>query len=177
NRSGNLPGDFTHQVKVFAAKEFVVTGAFSVTPGITYLGRSGGPISYLGSHPVYGAGEAFILPRGAAGRLPWIHTIDPHIGANYRFSRDMVLTVNMDIFNLFNFQNADLADNNYTLANVLPIPGGTTADLPTTNPPSPGKLKNSDGSPFNPNDINPNFRNATRYQPPRSVRFGARLTF
>jgi hypothetical protein len=62
-------------------------------------------------------------------------------------------------------------DQGYTVQNVLPIPGGTPADLP-------GNLKNApNGTPFDPGGINPNFKNPSAYQAPLSVRLGARLTF
>ncbi len=181
NRTGPLPGDSTHQVKLFVAKEFVVGGTTSFSLGGSYLASSGGPISYLGSHPLYGAGESFILPRGAGGRLPWVHTIDGHLGLNYRLSRDNVATVNLDVFNLFNFQAATAVDQTYSTDDVYPIANGTVADLDTCDNPDPNqrpncKLLNFDDGKFT-GQKNPNFKNPTAYQAPRIFRFGARVTF
>jgi hypothetical protein len=170
DRLGPLPADINHQIKLFGAKEVILTGTMSLSLGITYSTRSGRPIDYLGSHPVYGPGEVYILPRGSGGRLPWLHNVDPHLGFNYKLSRDSILTLNVDVFNVFNFQRATAVDNNYTLQNVLPIAGGTVADLPN--------LRSAPtGAAFDPGGINPNFKNPTAYQAPRSFRFGARVTF
>ena len=62
-------------------------------------------------------------------------------------------------------------DSVCTQDNVLPIGSGssTSSDL--------GSLKNADGSPFDKSHINPNFGKPVAYQPPRSFRFGAKVTF
>lgn len=178
NRSGALPGDFQHQFKAFVAKEFIVTGPASVSLGLGYLAHSGGPISALGSHPVYGNGEAFLIPRGAAGRLPWVHSIDPHFALNYRVARDSVITVNLDVFNVFNFQAATVVDENWTFSDALPLSGGTTQDLDVCASGSGDcQIKSPGGTALTATDKNPNFKNPTQYQSPRIFRFGARFTF
>ena len=98
-----LPGDRTHNIKLYGAKEFVLTGSFSLTLGLAYNGRSGAPLSYLSSHPLYGDDEAFVLPRGSAGRTPWLHSIDGHLGGSYRITKDTAVQLSVDIFNMFNF--------------------------------------------------------------------------
>src|SRR5205807_1865491 len=70
NRTGPLNSDHTHQIKVFAAKELVLPGGLIANLGLSYRGTSGAPLNYLGAHDTYGPGEAFILARGSAGRLP-----------------------------------------------------------------------------------------------------------
>lgn len=174
NRTGPLPGDRTHSVKAFGAKEFVLTGAMSVNLGLSYRARSGSPLNYFGSHAVYGSDEVFILPRGSGGRLPWRHDIDAHLGYNLKLSKDNVVTVSVDVFNLFNFQGVVAQDQRYTSADVLPIPAETTG----TNDEKLTRLVYADdGSPFEASDINPNFKNVTAYQAPRIMRFGAKVTF
>jgi len=111
-----------------------------------------------------------VLPRGAGERLPWTHRIDANLGYNVRVAKDSVVSLTMDVFNLFNFQEVAATDERYTGADVLPIAGGTKADLDT-------KLTYDDGTPFDPNDKNKNFGKASAYQAPRSFRFGARVTF
>ena len=170
NRLGPLPGDRTHQLKVFGAKEFVIAGGFSTNIGLSYRALSGAPTNYLGSHPLYGAREVFILPRGSGPRLPWNHIIDTHVGLNYRLSKDNLLSLSVDIFNLFNFQGMTGIDQTYTNADVLPIDKGTRADVP-------GRLTYTNGTAFNPADQNPNFGNLTAFQDPRRLRFGVRMTF
>jgi len=169
NRYGSLPADRTNSIKLFGAKEFELGGRTNLTLGMAYLGRSGSPLNYLGSHYLYGPGEAFILPRGAAGRLPWIHSIDARVGLGYRMAGGYVLSLGADVFNLFNFQAVTAEDQNYTFATVKPIENGSAADLANLTDPA--------GNPIPASAKNPNFLRPTAYQPPRSVRFSARVSF
>ncbi|QSQ19739.1 TonB-dependent receptor [Pyxidicoccus parkwayensis] len=179
NRTGLLPFDRTHAIKVFGAKEFNVTSELSASIGVSYRGNSGTPINYFGAHAEYGTDESFVLPRGAGGRTPWINTIDSNVGVNYRVSKDSVVSFTLDVFNLFNFQGVDQVDQTYTTLNVAPLANGTPSQI--QNPA--GVLQWQEGSereePFGTvdGDINKNFKNPTRYQPPRQVRFGVRYTF
>ncbi|WNG25407.1 TonB-dependent receptor [Cystobacter fuscus] len=170
NRSGQLPADRTHQLKVFGAREFALRPDLSLNLGASYRTSSGTPYSYLGAHEDYGAGQAFILPRGAAGRLPWNHRVDGRLALNYRLSRELTASFSVDVFNLFNFQAPVAYDQNYTYSSVLPIENGQKADLAT-------KLVGPDGEPIDATSLNKNFGKPTAYQSPRSVRFGARLSF
>jgi hypothetical protein len=170
NRYGPLRGDRSHQFKAFGAKEFVLSGNMSINLGLTYRFSSGPPVNYLGSHPTYGTGEAYILPRGSGGRMAGVHNVDARLGFNYRASKDILLSIGVDVFNVFNFQDEIARDENYTLADVQPIPGGTVGDLP-------GKLRYADGTPFSSEDINPNFNKPIAYQAPRSIRIGAKVSF
>ncbi|ATB37682.1 TonB-dependent receptor [Cystobacter fuscus] len=170
NRSGPLPADRTHQLKVFGAREFALRPDLSLNLGASYRASSGTPYSYLGAHYDYGAGQAFILPRGAAGRLPWNHRVDGRLALNYRLSRELTASFSVDVFNIFNFQAPVAYDQNYTYSSVLPIENGQKADLAT-------KLVGPDGEPIDTTSLNKNFGKPTAYQSPRSVRFGARLSF
>ncbi|RKG88075.1 TonB-dependent receptor [Corallococcus terminator] len=182
NRSGLLPFDRTHAIKVFGAKEINFSNALSASIGLSYRGNSGQPINYLGAYPGYGQDETFILPRGTGGRTPWINSVDSNVGVNYRISKDNVVTFTLDVFNLFNFQGVDSVDESYTFAQVLPVfdeatqTPGTAADLPTAD--SPGSVPRADiegNLAFE--DVNKNFKNPDRYQAPRQIRFGVRYTF
>ena len=181
NRTGDLPGDRRHVVKVFGAKEFQLPANVTINLGLGYLGRSGTPLNVLGSHVQYGDSEVFILPRGAGGRTPWVHSIDTNVTFGYRFSKDSALTVGVDIFNLFNFQQAIGFDQRYTLADVLPVKDGTAANLFGKEGEAPTdtskKLLYSDGTDFQASDVNPNWKNPTQYQTPRQIRINARVTF
>jgi hypothetical protein len=186
NRTGPLPGDRTHAVKLFGAKEFVIGGAMSVNLGLTYTGTSGSPLNYMGSHYLYGPTEVFILPRGSGGRLPWRHNIDTHLGFGYRLSKDSTVKVSMDIFNLFNFQEYTAVDENFTYSDVLPVTS-VSGRKPTTNdlagcrgPTAKGAcpMINSDtGEPFDKVEYNQNFGKPIQYQSPRQWRFTAKVTF
>lgn len=172
NQSGPLSGDITHTVKAYGAKEFALGGGFFVTVGGSYTGSSGPPLSYLGANVAnaYGPGQVYILPRGAAGRIPWVHEIDGRLAITQRLGKDQELTLSVDAFNLFNFQSAVAVDENYTFSGVLPIVGGTKGDLP-------GNLRNENLTPFKDSERNLNFLQPTTYQPPRTIRVGVKLSF
>jgi outer membrane receptor protein involved in Fe transport len=173
NRQGPLAADVRHTVKTYLAKEFVIAPPFSVGVGVSYVGASGPPIDFLGYNSFYGAQEVFIFPRGANGRLGWVHTIDLNGAMTFRFSMSTALTVSVNVFNLFNFQQVTSVSPNYTVApnGVYPVPNGN----PNTDK---GKIRSdTTGEPLDPSQINPNFLRPTAYQPVRQVRFQARLSF
>lgn len=133
-------------------------------------------MNYFGSHPIYGSGEVYILPRGSGGRLPWVHNFDSHLGFNYKLSKDSLVTLSVDVFNLFNRQGVLGRDQTYTQADVNPL-------RPTDRAATGGKCTAADLSkvtyagttdPLDPGDINPNFKNVTSYQAPRSIRLAPR---
>jgi hypothetical protein len=169
NRTGPLPGDHTHDFKIFGARDFTLDSKQHVTVGSALRARSGAPTNYLGSHPLYGADEVFVLPRGSGDRLPWIYDVDLHLGYAFKLSSSSTLSITTDIFNLFNFQAVTARDERYTASDVQPIAGGNRGSL--------AGLRNSDGTAFDPNQKNPNFGHAIAYQAPRTFRFGIRLTF
>ncbi len=173
NRTGLLPYDRTHSFKVFGAKEFNITNELSSSIGLSYRGNSGNPYNYLGGHVDYGEGEGFVLPRGSGGRTPWVNVFDTNVGVNYKLNKTNVVSLTLDVFNIFNFQTATRVDENYTYSAVLPVKGGTKEDLP-------GKVVvvSDDGErPMTKDDENPNFGKPTQYQSPRQFRVGLRYTF
>ena len=173
NREGPLPGDVRHTIKAYAAKEFVVAPWFSLTAGAAYVGSSGPPINWLGASSVYGDGEVYVFPRGSGGRLPWVHTIDVNGALNFKFSRNTVLTLSVNVFNLFNFQHVTAVDQSYTLSpqGVAPVPNGNPAT-------DKGKIVDDQtGQPVLAANVNPHFFQPAAYQPVRQFRFQARLSF
>jgi Carboxypeptidase regulatory-like domain/TonB dependent receptor len=130
NQYGPLSNDIAHTVKLYVAKEFVILPVLSVTTGAGLNANSGIPIDYLGAHEIYGPSQAYILERGSGGRLPWVTTFDAHIGLNFRFTKDLVLTAFVDGFNLFNSQRPSSVDNNYTFDVVGPIINGMQGAIP-----------------------------------------------
>jgi hypothetical protein len=167
NKMGLLLLDRTHAVKLYSAKEFPLTGKISVNLGLSYRGTSGAPINVTGAHYIYGPEFTFILPRGAGGRLPFVHNLDTRLAASYRLSKDMAASVSVDVFNLFDFGSAVAVDQRYTSETVDAIVGGTKADLEKLT--ARGTTRTV--------VVNPNFGKPTAYQAPRSIRFGARLSF
>jgi hypothetical protein len=173
NRSGPLPGDQTHSIKLFGSKDWIINEQHSATSGLSFRARSGAPTSYFGSHPRYGVDEAFIVPRGVGPRLPWTFSADLLIGYRFSIDKDKTVLVTMDVFNLFNFQGVTATDQRYTNADVLPVLGGTVKPDGTID-----NIKHPDGTDFDPTtEKNPNFGHTTSYQPPRIFRFGLRTTF
>lgn len=190
NRTGPLPGDRTHVIKAYAAKEFVLTGNVSLTLGLAYQGKSGAPLSYLSSHPLYGEDEAFVLPRGAAGRGPWIHTIDAKLGAQLKINKDNAVALSIDVFNLFNFAGAESVDQTFSTADLLPY----IADANSKKTPQEAACISGNDPNCVPqirvfngdtgmaeqatSDLyNPNFKRVTAYQAPLTVRLGLKVTF
>jgi outer membrane receptor protein involved in Fe transport len=166
NRDGPLPGDHTHEIKLFGAKDFDLPKSMLLMFGLGLRAQSGAPTSHLGSDLLYGSDEVFILPRGSGERLPWVFSVDPRVGYGFVLSDDSTLIITMDVFNVFNFQTEIARDQTYTTDDVAPIEGGSEADL--------AALTTTSGDPVTPN---PNFGRPTEYQPPRTFRFGARVTF
>jgi hypothetical protein len=78
------------------------------------------------------------------------------------------LIFSLDVFNLFNFQARTAVDESYTLTSAQNDPGAPLKNAYTQATPH---------RPLEKADLNPNFMNPTKYQPPRAVRFGLRATF
>ncbi|HYO56146.1 TonB-dependent receptor [Archangium sp.] len=166
NKTGPLPADRTHAIKVFGSREFVFSPTASLDVGLSYRSNSGAPINVVGAHYIYGSGFTYILPRGSGGRLPWVHNVDAHVGFNYKLGRGLIASLSLDSFNLFNFQAVTAVDQVYTLDNMNALVGGKPSDLEN--------VMNAEGKAPT---INPNHGKPISYQTPRSIRFGARLSF
>jgi outer membrane receptor protein involved in Fe transport len=179
NRSGLLPYDRTHSVKIFGAKEFNISNQISASLGMSYRGNSGTPINFYGAHPDYGVDEAFVLQRGTGGRTPWVNTIDSNLGVNYRVSKNQVVSLTVDVFNLFNFQTATRVDETYTTESIYPLVGGTPSDLPGKVRINTGDALTDEEEPtyLSDDDVNKNFKQPVQYQAPRQFRIGLRYTF
>ncbi|WP_394838674.1 TonB-dependent receptor [Pendulispora rubella] len=170
NQVGDLPGDRRHSIKVYAAKDFALSRTSLLTLGGSIQARSGAPTNFLGSHPIYGPDEVYILPRGSGERLPWTSSANTHVGYMWRFESGVSLSVAVDIFNLLNFDAVLGRDERYTRADVLPIPNGSRADLANG-------VKTATGGALSAQQVNPNFGSANQYQEPRQFRFGIRGSF
>jgi hypothetical protein len=87
-----------------------------------------------GGYPLYGNGQAFIVQRGSAGRLPWVTSLDARVNLNYRLSKDSVISAGVEAFNLFNSQRATGINQFYTTGSansVGAIDGATPSTIPT----------------------------------------------
>ena len=170
NRDGPLPGDTPNSFKVGSGYVYEVDAKTSLQLGGNLNADQGGPTNYLGAHPIYGAGEGYILPRGSGNRLPWVWQLDLRAAANYKVTKDYALGVNVDLFNVTNNRQTTGTDENYTFSSVNPIVNGTAKDLPYLRVASGG----SAGTPVT---YNANFGQPTSYQVPFSARVGAKLSF
>ena len=166
NRDGPLPGDQRHTIKVFTAGEVPLRDGNAILLGGAFRASSGNPTNVLGSHNLYGSGEAFLVQRGGGERLPWTFRIDTNIGYRHYFTEDLTMEVTMDVFNVANFQAVTVVDEIYSNSDIIPIEGGTLEDL-------------EDHTDVNGDPIvkNPNFGNPVAFQSPRLFRFGLRLNF
>jgi len=178
NRTGALAGDRRHEIKVFVARDIAIAPRHHLNIGGTYISRSGGPTNFLASHPVYGNGEVFILPRGSGERMPWVHEVDLHVGYSFYETKNQTLSLTADIFNLFNFQAVTRRGQDYTYRSVEPITGSaaTSGDRKSIDP---NAITPSDGDPrpFDATDRNRSFGAPLEYQQPISFRFGLKTTF
>ena len=165
NRVGYLPGDSRHQFKLYGAHDIELAKGHRLQPGYGWRLTSGGPSDYLGSHPLYGADEVFILPRGSGDRLPWVTSIDLTLGYELEVSESFKLNFMVEVFNVFNVQAPTGRSDRYTNSDVDPIRDGTKDDLTD--------MTDLYGDPV---EVNPNFGKTTSYQAPRTFRFGIRGT-
>jgi hypothetical protein len=166
NRSGPLPGDHRHFIKLFGAKQFdLPSGLGYVMPGLALRAYSGGPTNLLGAYEAY-IDNVYIEPRGSGQRLPWTYSADLRLVYGVKLDQQRTISFTFEVFNLFNFQSAEARDERYTADNVRAVDGGSVRDLTTP-----------DGTAFNPANKNPNFGRPTAYQAPRIFRFGLKGTF
>jgi len=171
NKDGPLPGDVPNSFKVDAGYVYELSPRMTFNFGGNVRADQGQPLNYLGAHPLYGSGEAYILPRGSAGRLPWTWQLNLRGGMNYKLTKDYALGLTVDVFNVTNNQEVLTVDQNYTFDSVSPIVNGRVSDLPNL------KSLAANGGPGPNAVVNTNFRNATSYQLPFSGRIGAKLSF
>jgi hypothetical protein len=167
NRSGPLPGDHRHFVKVFGAKQLDLPDGFGyVMPGVALRAFSGAPTNVLGAFGPY-IDNVYLEPRGSRERLPWTYSADFRFVYGVKFDEHRTIALTFDVFNLFNFQTTAARDERYTASDVRAVEGGSVRDA--TEP---------DGSPFDrATKKNPNFGKSTAYQEPRIFRFGLKGTF
>jgi hypothetical protein len=176
NRNGPLPQDRPHYVKLDAAKVFDLRKAGIITVSGRFRAHSGVPVDALAPHYAYGGDESFLLPRGAMGRTGFEHGLDLHVGYGRRLSKNTVLEVFADLFNVYDRQGTFNVDETYALnipGNAAnPIVGGTYEDVIWA------KGVDAEGvESAVPLVRNPNFRRPTVRYAPMSARFGVRLTF
>lgn len=164
NRYGPLPNDRPHVVHVDGYYQFV-WGRHTLTPGLGFMGQSGQPITPLGNAPAFSA--VYILPRGSAGRTPYLTQVDFHLAYRWQMTRDFSGEAFMDIFNLLNRRTVTSVDAYWSTDDVVmpAAPGTPLKDVPAAD--GSGRLATP----------NPNYLRPTSYQAPIAGRLGARVLF
>ena len=149
-RGGKLYDDRPHRLKVYGSYAF----DFGLTLGSIFALQSGRPISALGWDQYNGYGDSYIFigDRGSAGRTPTIWGLDLHAEQRLALARGLAASLILDIFNVTNQnQVVDVDDNKYTME--------------FDDPNHPYTIQS------------PYWKTPTRYQTPRLIRAGFRLSF
>jgi hypothetical protein len=173
NRFGPLGLDRPHNLKIDGFYLFDFKKAGQLTTGASFRALSGIAHNALASHPTYGTGESYVLPRGAIERSPVTTQTDIHVAYGYQINKTTKLEGFVDIFNLFNAQEETDVDEIYTFDSAVPIVGGDRADLQhlKTQDIATGLETQTTAIP------NKNFAKLSSRQAPTSVRLGFRLIF
>jgi len=164
NQNGPLPNDRPHLAHVDGFYTRPLGGGF-ITLGLSFAARSGMPRNYT-SGLLPGQNLIMLLPRGSGGRTPTTTELNGKIAYRRQLSPKVNLEAFIDLFNMFNQQEAVLTDDVYTFSWAAPIVNGTPSDLKYA--------KDISGAPIS---KNPNYGHALLYQRPFNGRFGLRLTF
>jgi hypothetical protein len=163
NRYGALPNDRPHLIHADGSYAFV-WGRSTLVTGLGFVGQSGQPLTPLGRSQVLGGKESFILPRGSAGRTPFVTRFDLHLAYRTKLAGKATVEAFIDIFNLFNQRAVLTQDQEFTVDAVAPLPPGSNLSDATA----------SDGNAV---QRNPNYLAATSYQAPIAGRLGLRVMF
>ncbi len=164
NNRGRLPNDRPHLARLDGSYTHEV-GSGRITLGLSAIAQSGIPRNYI-SAVQPGQELVFLLPRGSAGRTPWMTQVDARIGYGRAISRTVNLEAFFNLFNIFDEQAALQEDDNYTTSWAGPIQNGTAKDLKYA--------KDIMGQPI---VVNANYGHPTVYQVPFHGQMGVRLTF
>jgi hypothetical protein len=187
NTYGPLPNDRPHLIHMDGYYRFV-WGQHSLSPGLSFVGRSGQPITPLGPAPYdY---TTFILPRGSAGRTPFVTQLDAHLSYRTKLSKQFSAEAFIDIFNILNQKTVLTEDAEYTVDQVMPAKGGTPlSQVPVVDGNGKAICATVDANGDCPRDSNgnalttvvagknPNYLRPTSYQLPISGRLGMRIWF
>jgi hypothetical protein len=185
NRIGPQRTDRPHYIKLDGYYKFDLKKAGYAVTGIRFRALSGIPTNALAAHYIYGADEAFLLPRGQLGRTDFEHGLDLHLEYGRKIGKGMELALFADIYNSYNRQGTFNVDDTYAPQyslsqggqggveqNANPVSGGTYDDLIWV------KVIDRNGNESaSPIGRNPNFRNTNARYAPAYGRLGLRLTF
>jgi hypothetical protein len=177
NRNGPLPNDRPHVIHLDGYYQLAL-GRHLLVPGLSFSGRSGVPITPLGRAPIMGEDETFILPRGSAGRTPFVTQLDAHLSYRIKLSNQFSAEAFIDIFNILNQKTVLTEDAEYTVDRVLPAAGGTSlSQIPVVDGAGQPVCASGDTTAGCLASRNPNYLRPTSYQLPISGRLGMRVWF
>lgn len=189
NRHGPLPNDRPHVVRLDGYYQFMWRDRV-FSPGLSFSGYSGTPVTPVGRAPFMGPKETFILPRGSAGRTPFVTQLDAHFSYRTKVAKVLSAELFLDIFNVLNQKTVLTEDAEYTVDRVLPANSGTSLDqVPIVDrqgraicgsPDAAGECArdaNGDAVDKVYARRNPNYLRPTSYQLPISGRLGVRVLF
>jgi len=167
NNDGLLSNDRPWQLKFDGIYRF----NFGLTTGLSALYRDGTPMTAMGFSDIYGNWEYYLSERGAFGRTDAEWEADLHFGYPIRLGANLELNLLVDIFNVFNRQGETSRSTRYDWnyngwEDYQPLDWVTGEPLP---PIMPG---DADRPP-----LNPAWNTSNRWQDPRTIRLGVRLSF
>lgn len=185
NRTGPLGGNRTNQIKAAGSYLLSVGEDVSLTPGFQLSAISGAPANAWGAHLYYGAVDAFLLPRGMAGDLPWQVSLDLSARVTWSISGPYAINFTLSVFNVLDSQAATNVDQSYTFDFIAPMQGaqcGSRSSISQKDPvaallascPDLAYARTIDGLRVTPNL---NYGRPTAFQTPVSARFGVALSF
>ncbi|MBU0474224.1 MAG: TonB-dependent receptor [Bacteroidetes bacterium] len=143
NSSGLLPNNITHMLKISGSYKF----NFGLLMGFNFLWQSGSPLSEYGVDKYGLQVPVFISKRGSYGNAPDLTNLDIRFKYDLAsiFSQHKNINIIVDIFNVFDQKNGVRFDQQHYYST------------------------DENG---NPSVENPNFLNAIKYAPPRTIRIG-----
>jgi hypothetical protein len=178
NRYGPLPNDRPHVIHLDGYYRFN-WGRHAVSPGLSFMGHSGQPITPLGTAPYEGSDETFVLPRGSAGRTPFVTRLDVHLSYRTSLAKNLSAEAFIDIFNVLNQKTVLTVDTNFTDDQVMPAtsPGASLNRIPIADDSGQTCTPTSTGCTPGYAKASANYLRPTSYQAPISGRLGARVWF
>ncbi|MCX5730990.1 MAG: TonB-dependent receptor, partial [Deltaproteobacteria bacterium] len=185
NKMGPLAGNRSNVIKAYGSYTTDLSPTVLVSGGVAFTALEGIPVSVLGGHPIYGAGESYILSRGFAGNLPWTLNLDLQGSITWAISGPYSLRFSLDLFNVANSTTIQGVDANYTFDLITPIQGATCTNKNSITQKDSGAalLANCPDLPYarTPDNLrvarNLNYGQPTAYQNPIRARFGVQLSF
>ncbi|HEX7598504.1 MAG TPA: hypothetical protein VF518_09835, partial [Polyangia bacterium] len=164
NRSGPLPNDHPHLIRLDGYYIYPLERS-SVTTGLSFVGRSGSPISAIGHSSGPLDYDAYFTPRGSMGRTPFVTRFDLHVAYRRGLQGKLSAEAFLDVFNLLNQRTVLTQDQVYSEdPGVVPVANASLKAY--TNPDGTSSVTK-----------NPNFLMPTSYQAPISGRVGVRVFF